>query len=252
MKRQRKIIISLLCVIGLMSCVDWQAKYKSKLEEAASPVIDNYNFIKKVCDNAKENMDCVIYDNINEIDGETQNTIKLSQFELTFKKSSGILSLSNYSSILLVHFSADDNYKLKNNVNYLVVEKEHAVCTYKDYENLKITNRKDLESVLAEFDTSFVDVIKNADYLIVVTDQILLKPQWVADGKFEQGSVLCELTIYDLKEQKELEKFLVSAINSFSVFVIDDSSISSLMNDIYYELERNIVKKLQIRAPYLR
>lgn len=237
-----KLIIGLLCVVGLTSCTDWQAEYLKRFSESACTIKNKYEFIKTTCEKAEANKDYVEFDHINDVDAVTLVVMSLS---LPDEQAPAVDSryLQNSSNAIII----SNNKSIIDNSN--IIEEEKG---YSHYENIKIDNKEFMMYELDDFYNEIVQPLERADYFVLVENNIVVSP-CIEKGGFSQGGVTCKLTLYDLNSFNEVDSYIVSAVNSDRIQRIkkeyEHINQQDLFSDLYANLRANIAQKLKEDSP---
>lgn len=90
-----------------------------------------------------------------------------------------------------------------------------------------------------------MDQVAKVQYLIGAEELYLVPPKLLGEQQFESGKLLARIHVYDLKQGKLIESFLVKALNSSLTYTFtEDAKVAELTRDIRNQLFQTLYNRL--------
>lgn len=207
-----KYLTILLCTLFMTSCVDWQKKYDKDLAEAAQPIKEKHEFVKAKYREACANHHCRIYNSMADLPNDTLTNVF---FDILFWENDDYPS-EQQPPLPDVLFVFSDKTE---------TETDALSRSYAGASQRKVIRRHDYKNYMNEFQGDVLQKYQDARYLVVVSDSILVKPDFVKDKEFITGSYLDKVTIYDLNTFEKKKEFMVLSRNTQHIMVNEEYSI---------------------------
>lgn len=255
--RFNKIIIGLLCLVGLVSCGNNNAKYQAKLQEeyqrniseALPSIQGRFDYLKEIYDGIGENTDCVEYKNV---DGLSSEEIRMFS-QLLPEEDTPNITFTNNMKYVILHIASKNAAAIGMGWWNRVFGAGEG--SYLSLVNKTIETESMKEQCLSAFNEDIVTPLRSMKYLLVVTDKIFVRPG-VNPRTFDGGYVLSHVDVYDVDTKGVVDSFDVAADNSEKVrltmeddniFIDAVKALPELNNNLRRRLINNIYYKVQER-----
>ena len=249
--------IGLLSIVfSVVSCstpTDWQAQYKTKLSELAQPIQEKIDFLKEACQKYESiNDSCVCYKNADMVSRTDSRKILNALPEV------GTLENYNDKSYLIIHSHAEGGICLDESYEFLG-HAEDGQYNYDKFFSIDLEeeskmyydNPEDrMKEILSSFEEKYTVPLSKLNYLLIVKDKILVKPDGERDGTtflYDTGYILSSVEVYDLNTKQLINTFDMAAENSESLNIDLFKPQESLNKNLYSNLKKNIVTEFERR-----
>jgi len=246
MKRICYFIVSIL-TFSLVSCVDWQEEYNKKIAEAAEPIQDRFEFLEEMHHKMNVEGKCAIHDQDDNL--SVDEVVLISKYN----PKEIVAQVSNPEEWIVFHTPDSLGYHMGDD-GFLIKDKYNS---YYRFVTDTVTSKDQLESKLRWFNEDVVEPIKTAKYLLVVSDEILIKPEVKYKEKygfksreyegFTGGYVLANVIVYGLSSKQQIDSYKVAAKNSEALECEDYALRSELDRDLLENLKKSVLSEAERR-----